>query len=240
MRQAGRHGVRESVRGTATGAATRRASATGRTVVVSALALGLLGACAGGARRGGGPAAPVVRAVADTTAIPFVNPPGTPPVSGTLRTLLALQYVDVQEGTGDSVAPRQCVYAHYTGWLPDGTKFDSSRDTTVRGMPREPIAFPLGVRRVIAGWDAGFEGMRVGGQRRLVIPFPLAYGEAGRPPVIPPRATLVFDVELLAVQDTLPPSFEAPAMPGAPPRCTPWREIAATLPSETAASRSAP
>jgi peptidylprolyl isomerase len=166
----------------------------------------------------GGPVASGITAV--------VNPPGTPPVSGTLETLLALQYVDVRVGPGEALAPRQCVYAHYTGWLEDGTKFDSSRDSTRTGEPREPISFAQGARRVIPGWDYGFAGMRVGGVRRLVIPFPLAYGEAGRPPVIPERATLVFDVELLAVRDTLPRVSDDAFMPGAPPACTPWREIA--------------
>jgi peptidylprolyl isomerase len=168
---------------------------------------------------------PVVRAPADGSGSP-VNPPGVPPVGGTLRTMHALEYVDVRVGAGDSLRPRQCAYAHYTGWLTDGTRFDSSRDTTRTGEPREPLAFPQGVRRVIPGWDAGVEGMRVGGVRRLVIPFPLAYGEAGRPPAIPARATLVFDIELLAARDTLPRPADDPGIPGAPPACTPWRDLA--------------
>lgn len=124
--------------------------------------------------------------------------------------------------------PRACVYAHYTGWLTDGKKFDSSRDTMPNGQPRTPIAFPQGARRVIAGWDAGFEGMRVGGQRRLIIPYQIAYGELGRPPVIPPKATLIFDVELMAVADTLPSAGAPPLPPGAPagPQCAPWRVVA--------------
>ncbi|MBK8057478.1 MAG: FKBP-type peptidyl-prolyl cis-trans isomerase [Gemmatimonadetes bacterium] len=119
---------------------------------------------------------------------------------------------------------------HYTGWLTDGKKFDSSRDTMPNGQPRTPIAFPQGARRVIAGWDAGFEGMQVGGQRRLIIPYQLAYGELGRPPVIPPKATLVFDVELMAVADTLPSAGAPPLPAGAPPgpQCAPWRAVAAT------------
>lgn len=126
--------------------------------------------------------------------------------------------------------PRACVYAHYTGWLADGKKFDSSRDTMPNGQPRTPIAFPQGGRRVIAGWDAGFEGMRVGGQRRLIIPYQLAYGELGRPPVIPAKARLIFDVELMAVADTLPSAAAASLPAGAPPgpQCAPWRAVAGT------------
>lgn len=168
---------------------------------------------------------PVVRDVQNPL-VTTLNPPGAPVIGGTLKTMLALEYVDVRVGTGDTLRPRQCAYAHYTGWLTDGTKFDSSRDTTRGGQPREPIAFPQGARRVIPGWDYGVAGMQVGGQRRLVIPFPLAYGEAGRPPVIPERATLIFDIELMAVRDTLPRSADEAAMPGAPPACTPWRELA--------------
>ena len=88
---------------------------------------------------------------------------------------------------------------HYTGWLLDGTKFDSSRE-------KKPLSFEQGKRKVIPGWDAGFEGMRVGGKRRLFIPYQLAYGEKGRGK-IPPKAELIFDVELMDVQD--PPPAEA-------------------------------
>jgi FKBP-type peptidyl-prolyl cis-trans isomerase len=83
---------------------------------------------------------------------------------------------------------------HYTGWLTDGTKFDSSRD---RGQPFE---FPLGNGRVISGWDIGVATMQVGGKRRLVIPAEMGYGSRGAPPVIPANATLIFDVELLAIR----------------------------------------
>jgi peptidylprolyl isomerase len=190
----------------------------------------LLSACGGApGRPGASPAAaqrPAVTMAAEPALTALVNPPGTPAVGGALRTLHALQYVDIRVGTGDTLRPRQCVYAHYTGWLPDGTKFDSSRDTARTGEPRDPISFAQGARRVIPGWDYGFDGMQVGGVRRLVIPFPLGYGERGSPPVIPERATLVFDVELLAVRDTLPRGPDEAVFPGAPPQCTPWRDLA--------------
>ncbi len=174
------------------------------------------------------PAMPVVTVEPATSDVALVNPAGVPPVSGSLRTLHALQYMDVRVGSGAPLTSRQCIYAHYTGWLANGTKFDSSRDTAPNGEPRSPIAFPQGARRVIAGWDAGFEGMQVGGARRLVIPFPMGYGEAGSPPTIPPRSTLVFDIELLAARDTLPRGAdEAPR--NAPPLCAPWSDVAPTL-----------
>ncbi len=145
-------------------------------------------------------------------------------MAGTERIALALRYIDGAPGTGAPVGPRQCVFVHYTGWLRDGTKFDSSRDTMPTGAPRTPIGFPLGVRRVIAGWDLGFDGMKVGGQRRLFIPYPLAYGEAGRPPVIPERAELIFDLEVMAVSDTLSRSDSAPQR-GPTPQCPTWAAV---------------
>ena len=105
-----------------------------------------------------------------------------------------MYYEVVQQGSGETVAPGQTAVVHYTGWLPDGTKFDSSRD---RG---EPFSFPVGGRQVIAGWDEGVAGMAVGEQRKLVIPPDMGYGAAGAGGVIPPNATLVFDVELLEIR----------------------------------------
>lgn len=154
------------------------------------------------------------------------------------RTAFALRMIDVVVGTGAPAVARKCVFVHYTGWLTDGTKFDSSRDTMPNGTPRAPLAFPIGSRRVIAGWDLGFEGMLVGGQRRLLIPYQLAYGEDGRPPRIPPKSELVFDVELLAVADTLPtttPTGDTPARRPAPPgpQCPSWQSVSAARPTES-------
>jgi peptidylprolyl isomerase len=155
-------------------------------------------------------------------------PPPIPAVAGTPRVAFALRYIDIATGAGPAVAPRKCLYAHYTGWLTNGTKFDSSRDTMPNGKQRMPISFPQGARRVIAGWDMGFDGMQVGGRRRLFVPYQLAYGEAGRPPVIPPKAELIFDVELMAVADTLPRAEPTPqGQQAPPPRCPTWLEVSA-------------
>ena len=145
-----------------------------------------------------------------------------------ITTSSGLRYEDLAAGNGQAAKAGDSVEVHYTGWLTDGTKFDSSRDTMPNGSPRTPIAFPQGARRVIAGWDLGFEGMKVGGKRRLFIPYQLAYGEAGRPPVIPPKSELIFDVELMAVADTLtrPSDAPRPATPAqAAPRCPTWAEV---------------
>ena len=104
-----------------------------------------------------------------------------------------LQIEEIKLGDGDSAATGQFVSVHYTGWLTDGSKFDSSKDRN------EPFDFPLGQRNVIAGWDEGVQGMRVGGIRKLTIPPQLGYGARGAGGVIPPNATLVFEVELLDI-----------------------------------------
>ena len=141
-----------------------------------------------------------------------------PKVEGKERTQFTMRYIDLARGSGAEAAPDKCYYVHYTGWLTDGKKFDSSRDTASNGQPRTPLSFQQGKRTVIIGWDQGFEGMRVGARRRLIIPYQLAYGVKGRPPLIPAKATLVFDVELMDVRDG-PPA----APQGAPPaRCPAW------------------
>ena len=104
-----------------------------------------------------------------------------------------LYVLDVQEGTGPAISAGQVAQVHYTGWLVNGEQFDSS----VGGSPLE---FPVGQARVIAGWDEGVAGMKVGGKRRLVIPPELGYGAQGYPGAIPPAATLVFDVELVGIK----------------------------------------
>ena len=109
-------------------------------------------------------------------------------------TASGLQYSVDKPGTGVQPQTGQTVLVHYTGWLTDGTKFDSSRD---RG---EPLEFPVGTGRVIKGWDEAVGGMKVGEQRTLVIPASLGYGARGAGGVIPPNATLVFKVELVGVR----------------------------------------
>lgn len=115
-----------------------------------------------------------------------VSGPGTTTASG-------LQYWDIVTGSGATAAPGKQVSVHYTGWLTDGTKFDSSVDRN------QPFDFTLGVGQVIKGWDEGVAGMKAGGKRQLRIPPGLAYGSRARDP-IPANSTLIFDVELLEVK----------------------------------------
>ena len=111
----------------------------------------------------------------------------------TVTTPSGLQYIDLAGGEGATAEAGNNVSVHYTGWLTDGTKFDSSVDRD------QPFQFPLGAGRVIAGWDEGVCGMTVGGKRKLTIPSDLGYGPTGAGGVIPPNATLVFEVELLEI-----------------------------------------
>jgi len=120
---------------------------------------------------------------------------GPPPVTGKpVTTADGLKYWDVKVGTGATATAGHKVKVHYTGWLTNGKKFDSSVDR------KEPFEFQLGAGQVIKGWDEGVAGMKVGGKRRLEIPPALGYGSRGAGGVIPPDATLLFDVELLDVK----------------------------------------
>ena len=149
----------------------------------------------------------VAAVVAIAATVPVAIAQGTsPPASGQNSSTLdakvmELKKIDVKQGNGAEALTGKAVVVHYTGWLHDpgapegkGAKFDSSRD---RGVP---FGFFLGAGKVIKGWDQGVVGMKVGGQRTLVIPPALGYGERGAGGVIPPNATLIFDVELIEVK----------------------------------------
>ncbi len=141
----------------------------------------------------------------DTKASEGLAAAGTMPAAqGPSLPMYTLRYVDLKLGTGElarTSAPGAVVFytVHYTGWLTNGTKFDSSVDRN------QPFVFPVGARRVITAWDTGFEGMRVGGKRRLIVPYQLAYGVPGHPPDIPEKSDLIFDVELLGQGNTPEP-----------------------------------
>jgi peptidylprolyl isomerase len=161
-----------------------------------------------------------------------------------MKTAFSLKYQDIKIGTGADAEPNKMYEVLYTGWLAaDGHKFDSTNDhprapvldkdgkpvLDADGKPKQgdpqPISFPQGFGRVIPGWDQGFEGMKIGGKRRIFVPWQLAYGARGRAgpdaahPVIPAKADLIFDVELVDITDLpLPPNHPAMGtMPGARP-----------------------
>jgi peptidylprolyl isomerase len=155
-----------------------------KTAILTLLALALLSVGASAAQTAAGKPAPQ----AGTT------PKATAPPAKTMTTRSGLKYVDLEVGTGAMPKSGQTVVVHYTGWLTNGQKFDSSVD---RG---EPFAFILGRGKVIKGWDEGVATMRVGGKRKLTIPPGLAYGAQGVPGAIPSNATLIFEVQLLRIR----------------------------------------
>jgi FKBP-type peptidyl-prolyl cis-trans isomerase FkpA len=144
-------------------------------------------------KAGSAPAANLPAAATAPTAAAKPAPKPQPQAAGGADKPADFVKQDVKLGTGAEAVKGKRIKVHYTGTLTDGSKFDSSVD---RG---DPFTFTLGAGEVIKGWDEGFAGMKVGGKRKLTIPYPMAYGESGRPPKIPPKATLIFDVELLGV-----------------------------------------
>jgi peptidylprolyl isomerase len=143
----------------------------------------------------------------------------------------SLDYIDVKPGTGAPVAPHKSLTVNYTGYLVDGTKFDSSAD-----HPGTPFSFEYGQlggqHSAVPGWETGFDGMKVGAKRRLFIPYQLAYGPNGKAPTIPAKAELIFDIELVSVADAPP----APKVVAAPPRPHPLTPPNPATPPSTPAT----
>jgi len=143
-------------------------------------------------------ATPATTTPATTTPAPAATTtpalPGAPGTGHMHKLASGIQYDDILVGSGKMAEPGTNVALNYTGYLMDGTKFDSSID---RG---DPLKFQVAGGQMIQGFDEGVRGMRIGGKRKVVIPWSMAYGEAGRPPVIPPKADLVFDLDLLDVK----------------------------------------
>jgi peptidylprolyl isomerase len=124
-----------------------------------------------------------------------VGPPPLPAMVQWHSTDSGVKYAEIVVGKGASPHDGQTAVVHFTGWLDDGTRFDSSRDR------KQPFGFRLGSGQVIIGWDEGVRGMRVGGQRRLIVPPSAGYGHTGINGLVPPDARLTFDIELLAIVD---------------------------------------
>jgi peptidylprolyl isomerase len=183
--------------------------------------------------------APCAKHLYTLTTVPNVKLTNISPLEGTdlaerlgiSSTSASLDYIETKVGSGDLAAPNKYYTVNYTGYLTDGTIFDSS---DIQGAPH---TFLYGQHQVIAGWDSGLNGMRVGGKRRLFIPFQLAYGPNGRPPKIPAKAELIFDVELLSQSDKEPPPAPKPAAakPPTPPAATTSPTAPPSTPPATAA-----
>jgi peptidylprolyl isomerase len=218
-----------------------------QTVLALILAAGATAAYAQTAPKPAAPAAVAHHAAPVSSAMKL--PPGVPPVRGIVKTAFTLRYEDIKIGTGADAEPNKQYKVFYTGYLgnngrpDDGHKFDSSQDhpgPPIRdkdgkpvmgddGKPKlgdpMPMAFPQGMGKLIPGFDQGFYGMKIGGKRRIFIPWQLAYGARGRPgpdaehPGIPPKADLIFDVELVDVADlAMPPNHPGMGqMPGGRP-----------------------
>lgn len=209
------------------------------------------------------PAAPKPATKPPITATGVKLPPGVPPARGILKTAFSLRYQDIHIGTGVEAEPNKIYKVNYTGWLAaDGHKFDSSYDHKMPvmgkdgkpemdadGKPKEssgePISFPQGFGRVIPGFDQGFTGMKIGGKRRLFIPWQLAYGSRGRPgpnaanPGIPPKADLIFDIELVDVSEMPAPPVR-PAGMGTGPNGQPMRMVPRPGPPATPGTSTTP
>ncbi len=168
----------------------------------------------------------VVAACASSAATSAVASPTPSAAASTQpsRGISDLGITDKRPGTGARASNHQCLYVHYIGLLPDGRQFDSTRDPLPNGRPQSPVAFELGTGIMMPGWEKGLVGMQVGGLRQLWVPFRLAYGAGGRPPAIPPRTDLVFDIELMAVAPTVPTSSSAPRAETAP-TCPSWGSV---------------
>jgi peptidylprolyl isomerase len=236
-----------------------------RTVLILLMAASTAAASAQSPAKPAAPAAKAAKAAPASLAAKL--PPGVPAAKGIVKTAFSLRYQEIVIGTGAEAEPNKIYKVHYTGWLAsNGAKFDSSyeRRTPIRdkdnklvpdadGKPKlsdphpEPFSFPQGRGYVIPGWDRGFYGMKIGGKRRLFIPWQLAYGPLGHPtgdpknPGIPPKADLIFDVELLDVTDLQMPANH-PGMGGITMGTAPKNEIHAlpATPDKTKAPAAEP